>query len=263
MTGDLTGRVALVTGGSKGIGRAVSLRLAEAGADVLVAARRADAAGDVLNAIRSQGRRATFLPVDLVDCDSVNAMVQEAVARFGQVDIVVASGAGGRAFPRLFVDTDPHSFPAYFEGTIFARLYTIAAALPHLRERGYGKIVVVTTDAGRVPTPAESLIGGAAAGLIFMVRAMAREVARFGIRVNAVSTTLTRDTPPWERWMRDHEGGSSEVLDRAFEKIAKRAPFGMNEPGDVAEAVLFFASPASDQMTGATLSVNGGISYPG
>jgi 3-oxoacyl-[acyl-carrier protein] reductase len=263
MTGELAGRVALVTGGTKGIGRAVSVRLAEAGADVAVAARGAETAQPVVDEIRALGRHAEFFPVDLVDYDSVEAMTGEAVARFGHLEVVVASGAGGRAFPRLFLDTDPHSIPAYFEGTIFARLYTAAATLPHLRERGYGKVVFVTTDAGRVPTPAESLIGSAAAGVLFMVRALAREVARHGIRVNAVSTTLTKDTPPWERWTRDHQGGSTEVLDKAFEKIARRVPFGINEPRDVAEAVRFLASPASDQVTGAILSVNGGISFPG
>jgi 3-oxoacyl-[acyl-carrier protein] reductase len=260
VTPPLAGKVAIVIGGSKGIGRAASLRLAEEGADVIVGARGPEAAAEVVSEIEGMGRRAVFLPVNLTEWESVKGMLDEAVRQFGQLDVLVASGAGGGSPARPFVEIDPLTYPAYFQARVLGRLYPIGAAVPFMRGRGYGKIVVVTTDAGRVPTPAESLIGGAAASVIFMIRALGRELARFGIRVNGVSTTLTRDTPSYERFTRRESG---EVLGKAFKKIEERAPFGLNEPRDVAEAIAFYASPRSDQITGTTLSVNGGISFPG
>lgn len=258
----LAGKVALIGGGSKGIGRACALRLAGAGADVAIAARNDEAGQAVAREVRALGRRATFIQADLSDCESARAMAAAAEAEFGGIDILVVSGAGGgplvTALP--FVDIDPLHYPDYLTGQLLTRLNAVGAVLPTMRSRGYGKIVLVTTDAGRVPTPGESMFGIAAAGLMFGVRAIAREIARFGVRLNAVSITVTTDTGTWEQYQTDSV--PSEVLTRVFAKIEASAQFGVNSPLDVAEAVSFFASPASDQVSGAVLSVNGGVSFP-
>jgi 3-oxoacyl-[acyl-carrier protein] reductase len=122
--------------------------------------------------------------------------------------------------------------------------------------------VLLTTDAGRVPTPGESFIGGAAAALVFMVRALGRELARHQVRINAVAVTLTRDTPGYD-WYAAQGEDSDNVLVKAFRKLERETPFGLNTPADVANALLFLASDAAAQITGTTLSVNGGVSFAG
>jgi 3-oxoacyl-[acyl-carrier protein] reductase len=143
---------------------------------------------------------------------------------------------------------------------VFARLHAVRAALEFMVPAESGSIVLLTTDAGRTPTPGESFIGGAAAALIFMVRALGRELARHHVRINAVAITLTRDTPGYEWYA---QADPENVLVKAFQKLERETPFGLNSPRDVANAVRFLASDAAAQVTGMTLSVNGGVSFPG
>jgi len=264
MKTDLQGRVAIVTGGSEGIGKAIALRMAESGADVAIATRSAEKAAPVVQQIRAMGRKALHIPVDITQYPSCVQMVQGTLREFGRVDILVANGQPrlreARALP--FHEIDPVHYAAYFSTRLFSRLNCIRAVLDPMRERQYGKIVNVTTDAGRYPTPSESLIGAAAAGLVLATKTLAREFSRWRIRVNTVSTTLTADTPAYEHFVKIRESG--EVIAKAFKKIEERAPTGrLNLPDDIAWAVVYLASPESDQITGMTLSVNGGISFPG
>ena len=264
MKTNLQGRVAIVTGGSEGIGKAAALLMAASGADVAIATRDAEKAGLVVRQIQAMGRRAAHAPVDITSYASCQEMVQKVIKDFGKVDIMVANGSPRwkHTRPLPFAETDPASYEDYIRMRLISRLYCIRAVLDHMREREYGKIVNVTTDAGRHPTPSESLIGAAAAGLIMATKTLAREFSRWRIRVNTVSTTLTADIPAYENFVRIRESG--EVIAKAFKKIEERVPLGrLNLPDDVAYAILYLASPESDQITGMTLSVNGGISYPG
>jgi 3-oxoacyl-[acyl-carrier protein] reductase len=257
----LAGRIALVGGGSRGIGRAAALRLARAGADVAVAARHQEAGLAVAQEIRALGRRSLFIRADLADYDSAEVMAGTVVEEYGGIDILVVSGGGGGAGEALlFAETDPRTFPDYLVGQLLTRLNAIAAVLPSMRARGYGKIVVVTTDAGRVPTTGEALFGGAAAALMFIVRAAGRELSRDGLRLNAVAITVTQDTGTWESYLTGDVPGP--IMARVFRRIEDASAFGLNTPSDVAEAIYFLASPGSDQISGATISVNGGVSFP-
>jgi 3-oxoacyl-[acyl-carrier protein] reductase len=138
----------------------------------------------------------------------------------------------------------------------FSRLYIIHALLDQMRKQAYGKIVIVTTDAGRVPTPRETMIGSAAAGLVMATKVMAGEFARWQIRVNCLSMTLIKDTPALKEVM------ASEAR-HVFQKAIDRARLGIPTAEEVAEAALFLASPQSDKITGQILSINGGLSFPG
>ena len=129
-------------------------------------------------------------------------------------------------------------------------------------ERQTGSIINITTDAGRTPTPAQTILGSASAGLIFFSRALAKEVARKKVRVNTLAVTLTKDTPPWEAYQERVQAGSQDVLVKAFRKIEEQTPFGLTEPLDIAQAALFLASDESKQISGSIISVNGGISFP-
>jgi 3-oxoacyl-[acyl-carrier protein] reductase len=148
------------------------------------------------------------------------------------------------------------------ESRLAPRLNALHAAVPQMRSQGFGKIVLLTTDAARTPTPSESMIGAAGASVMFLTRALAKELAGYGIRINAVATTITSGTPPYDAFLAAREAGSGEVIVKAFEKAHAKAQFRINTPDDLAAYVLYLASPAADQVSGSTLSINGGLSFP-
>jgi 3-oxoacyl-[acyl-carrier protein] reductase len=259
---DLRGKVALVTGGTAGIGREAVLALARDGADVGILARDPEPALALVEQIEAMGQRAIALPADLTQYDEVRTAVEMTVEDLGGLDILVASGGAGLHTPaRPFHEIDPAMYPNYVMTHLYSRLHAIRAALDVMVPAESGSIVLLTTDAGRTPTPGESFIGGAAAAMIFMVRALGRELARHHVRINAVAITLTRDTPGYD-WYQS-QLHTDNVLVRAFQKLEREVPLGLNSPEDVVNAILFLASGAAAQVTGATLSVNGGISFPG
>jgi len=256
---NLKDKVALVTGSSKGIGRAIALRFAENGADVIVNGRNEGPASEVVDQIKGLGRRAYFSKANIYDYEQVKQMVGQAAEEFGGIDIMVANGGAAGPPPQPFHQIDPDSYIRCIKSHLFTRLYCIRAAIDHMMERQGGKIIAITTDAGRIPTRGESLIGGGAAALVLMTKAIAQETARSRIRVNTICTTVTRDTPGWEVAMSD----DSTRLFELFQKAIERFPLGVNEPDDVAQLALYLASDDSDQITGQIFSVNGGLSFPG
>lgn len=260
MLADLSGQVALITGGSRGVGREIALLFAAHGADVAVNAMNPGPAGEVVAEIERLGRRAAFVRGDVMDYPQVERFTAEAIERLGQVDILVASGGprGRRGWDaRPFHETDPAVYSEFMVSRFLSRLYCVRAVVEHMRQREGGRIILVTTDAGRVPTPGQALGGAAGAGLIQAMKVMAREFARWRIRVNALALTITRDTPGYEDSMA--RGDFNRAL---FQKAEQRIPFGPNLPRHVADAALFLASDASSQITGQVLSVNGGLSIP-
>jgi 2-hydroxycyclohexanecarboxyl-CoA dehydrogenase len=256
---DLSDKVALVTGSSKGIGRAIAVRFAENGASVVINARNSGPALEVVKDVRAMGHEAHFEPADLYNYDDVRRMLDSVVQRFGHIDIVVANGAAAGPPPQPFHEIDPKSYGDCVASHLFTRLYIVRAALNHMMARKSGKIIIVTTDAGRTPTRGESLIGGAAAAVVLMTKALAMELARCKIRINAICTTVTKDTPGYEKAM----AAQGTDLEKLFKKAEERMPFGMNKPEDIAQLALFLASKDSDQITGQIFSISGGLSFPG
>ena len=256
------GKTALVAGGSVGIGLAIARGLATRGARVAIVTRNQDKGEAAAAQLRAAGGDARWFEGDFLDATSMQLAAASVRAALGIVDILVVTGGPDRPRPKLFMDTDPADYMALFANKCANRLIALRAVAPQMIERGKGKVVFLTTDAGRVPTPGESIVGTAAAGLMFATRAVARELSRHGIRINTVSATLTRNTAAWDKFERALANDSDEALVRAFRKIEARSPFGLNEPADVAELALFLASDASDQISGATISVNGGLSFP-
>lgn len=256
MKTNLEGRVALVTGGTSGVGKATAFKLAESGADVVISGRNHEAGMKIVSEIKAMGRRATFQECELSNYDSVKEMADRAVAEMGKVDILIANGGATVQYAKFFHDLDPNDYDGCMNTQQSARLYPIRALLDQMREQNYGKIVIVTSDAGRIATPRESLIGAAAAGLVMMNKALANEFARWQIRVNALCLTLIQDTPAFEAVM-------NTEASHVFQKAIDRAKLGLPTPEDVAEAALFLASPESDRITGQTISINGGLSFAG
>jgi hypothetical protein len=144
-------------------------------------------------------------------------------------------------------------------GNVTENLYAVRAVLDHMMARQSGKIIIVTTDAGRMPTKGESLIGGAAAAVVLMTKALAMELARTKIHINTICTTVTKDTPGYEKATSMQGTRIADI----FKKAEERMPFGMNKPDDIAQLALFLASKDSNQITGQIFSISGGLSFPG
>jgi len=259
----LQDQIALVTGATAYIGRAVASELARRGATVVVNGRSAARGAAVVEEIQAAGGRAEFECADLTERAAVQAMVERIVQRHGRLDVLVASGAGASsdslAF-KLFLEMEGSDFETYIRSHWLTRAYAIQAAAKAMRGRRRGKIVAIGTDAGRVATVGESFIGGATGGMMQMCRVLARELGRDGIRINAVAMSYIWDAEP--RW-----GGGSAALAGAhgqgmIDNLRKRMLFPVH-CADIAQAAAFFAGPESDAITGQTLSVNGGLSTPG
>lgn len=262
MITDMAGRTAVVIGGTKGIGRATVRKLAECGADVVFQGRDHEAAAALVEELGARPGRRIFVESDLTTFEGIEKAVAEAKERFGKIDVVVGSGGPNTPRPKLFVDMEPEEGIATIESRLMPRLNLMHAAVRHMRGQGYGKIVLVTTDAARIPTPSESMIGAAGAAIIFLTRALAVELASLGIRVNSVATTLTTGTPGHDRFLAAREAGSQEVIVKAFTKAEQKVKFRLNRAEDLAEYILFLSSPDSDQISGSTVSINGGLSFP-
>ncbi len=254
---NLAGKSALVVGGAAGIGKAIAVKLGQCGADVVVADLNVDGATQVATEIQALGRRSIALKCDLMDYNSVKEMTDRAASEMGKIDICIASGGTSAKHAKFFHETDPLvDFAECMKIQQYPRLYIVRAVVDHMKKQNYGKILMITTDAGRVPTPRESLIGAAAAGLVLATKVMANEFLRWNIRINLLCMTLVADTPA----LRDVMNSPAKHV---FEKVYKRVPWGIPTAEDIAEAALFFSSPETDKITGQILSINSGLSYPG
>jgi 3-oxoacyl-[acyl-carrier protein] reductase len=243
---DLSGRIALVTGASRSIGRAIALELASAGADILVGYHSAAAAADsVVGQITDMGRRAISIAGDLGDPGTAGRLVYGCVAEFGGLDIVVNNA--GVTYNGPSVDMDDTEWDRVMNANLNAPFRLIRAALPHLASSQSGRIINISSVSGQSGTAGAAAYSASKAGLIGLTRAIAREVAGDGITVNAIApgwvdTDMTRDFP-------------AEVLDRA----ARETPIGrLGTVREIATVAAFLASDAASYITGATISVNGG-----
>ncbi|HUZ87872.1 MAG TPA: SDR family NAD(P)-dependent oxidoreductase [Candidatus Baltobacterales bacterium] len=241
-------RVAIVTGAASGIGRATALQLASDGAIVVVADIDLPGAEEVAAEIRKSGQ-AMAQRVDVTDAAEARSMATETLKAFGRIDILVSNAGWDRAGP--FIESDEDLWDKVIAINYRGHLATTHAVLPSMIERGWGRIVTVASDAGRVGSTGEVVYSGAKGAVIAFTKGLAREVARHGINVNCVAPGLT-DTP--------FLAGMPEKLMAA---IIRSIPLGrVGRPDEVARAIAFFASPDADYITGQTLSVNGGLNMP-
>lgn len=258
----IEGRCAVVLGGTSGIGLASARLLAEEGASVVVQGRDPVAGEEVARRIRNSGATALFAEADIYDYSSVDNVLARCEECFGGLDIVVASGGQFYPPPQEFVSIAPEQLESVISSRLFHRLNAVHAAAVRMRRHHYGKIITLSTEAGRTPTPLEAVIGAGSAAVSFLVRSAARELAPEGIRLNNVSVTLTTGTPSHERHLERIRNQESRGLAGVFTKLEKRTAFGLCSPADIAPSVAFLASPLTDKITGATVSINGGSSYP-
>lgn len=252
----LAGDVALITGGTAGIGLAIARAYLAAGATVVINGR--DARRGAAALAKLSHPRAFFEGGDCGNPGEAEAVVTRTARAHGRISILVASGGAAETSPGLFETLTNEAFTEVYRTQFLNRVFPIRAALPWMKEHG-GSILIVGTDAGRHATVGEALHGGMGAAKIMLTKTLAREFARWNIRVNGLALTITTDTDAFDKAM-----GREDWVTQLFMKAVKRFPMGRPPNADeVADVATFLASPQSRQVTGQTLSVNGGLSFAG
>ena len=247
---DLSGRVAIVTGAGKGIGAGCALGLAEAGADVALAARTASDLDAVAERITALGRRAIAVPTDVTDADQLQALVTRTVDELGRVDILV-NNAGGWD-PRPVMATSPRNVEAAFKFNVLAAFTLTQLCVPHMVETGGGSVVNISSRAASMVQPCFVAYATAKAALSMMTRAMAPELAPT-VRVNAIEVGGV-ETAALEHVLTD------DSVRRQLEEGTPMQRIG--QPEDIAAAVLYLASDAASWVTGKIFEVDGGVESP-
>jgi 7-alpha-hydroxysteroid dehydrogenase len=247
---DLTDRTAIVTGAGKGIGAGCAVALAEAGADVVLAARTASDLDAVAEQVRAIGRRAVAVPTDVTDADQLAALVTRAHDELGRVDVLV-NNAGGWD-PRPIMATSPRNVEAAFKFNVVAAYTLTQLCVPHMVEAGAGSVVNISSRAASMVQPCFVAYATAKAALSMMTRAMAPELAPL-VRVNAIEVGGV-ETAALAHVLTD---------DSIRHRLESNTPMQrIGRPDDIAAAVLYLASDAAGWVTGKVFEVDGGVESP-
>jgi len=249
MIDDLQGKCALVTGASRGIGRAIAVGLARAGVDVAVNARSSEGLAETVAEIEALGRKAVVVPADVTDRDAVMAMAAEAIDALGRLDVVV-NNAGGTSFMVPFTDMRFAGWDKVMALNVSSVVHVCQAVGPHLLERGSGSVINVASVAGLGGTPGLSPYGASKAALISLTRSLAMEWAHAGVRVNALCPG----------WTATDLNATVRADPTVAAKMVETVP--MQRWGAAEEMVgpaLFLASDASSYVTGQAIVVDGGL----
>lgn len=246
----LADKATIVTGGASGIGRAIAEACAREGARVAVVDLNAAGARDTVAAIEKAGGTAAAHGVDITDVAAVDRMVDDVAARWGGVHVLV--NCAGWDHPMKFVDTTPEFWEKILAINLKGPIACMRAALRTMIAQDYGKIVTISSDAGRVGSTGEAVYSAAKGGLIALTKTVAREVARHHINVNCICPGPS-DTPLF----RNEFAAASPKLAESLKRVIPWGRLGV--PEDIAPAVVFLASDDAGFITGQTLSVSGGL----
>jgi 3-oxoacyl-[acyl-carrier protein] reductase len=253
-SGSLAGRVALVTGGSRGVGAATSKLLAARGANVIVNYfKNKDAADKVVEEINKEAREtegyAIAIQADVREQMQIEHIVKEAIQRYGHIDILVNNSMVGRYFLKPFLETTWDDFTEKFTDEIKSAYEVARAVLPYMVKQNYGRIIYVATGSAKYPNPPGAItFGTAKAGLVTFAKYIAQEFGRKGITANIVSPGLIET---------DQNAHFPAEIKQHYASLTTIGRTG--KPEDVANVIAFFASDESEYMTGTYAPVDGGL----
>jgi NAD(P)-dependent dehydrogenase (short-subunit alcohol dehydrogenase family) len=254
----LEGKVATVTMSTGGIGLEVARQLGQAGARAVIVNGRSEAkAAATLAELRAAAPETdyVFVMADVSDPPSQKALFDAAEAQFGGVDILVHAGrspnpTGG---VKPFLELAPEKFEGSAQGYFLSLIYACHYAAPQMVRRGGGAILAILSDAAKIPTAGEAVVGGALAGAAMFIRTLAKEMARHQVRANALTPSLVRETQAYDNVM------AQEFSRKIFEKAERRAALGLPTPRDIAPLAVFLCGPLSAHLTGQVVTINGGL----
>jgi NAD(P)-dependent dehydrogenase (short-subunit alcohol dehydrogenase family) len=243
---DLTGRTAIVTGGTRGIGLAIAEGLVGVGANVVVASRKPDACETTAERLQTLGGGAIGVATHLGDIDAINALVEAAAGQFGGIDIVINNAAN--PLTQTLGEITPEAWEKSFGVNLRGPVFLVEAALPYLRESKHAAVLNVVSAGAFIFSPLVSMYSAAKAAMVSFTRSMAAEFASAGIRVNAlapgsVDTDMVRNNPP--------EFIKAMAASSLLQRIA--------QPDEMVPAALLLVSDAGSFITGQTLIVDGGM----
>ena len=247
----LSGKSAIVTGGAQGIGRAIALRLAKDGANIALLDLNQDTARATAAEIEKLGVGALALACDATAYEQVKSAVSQARQTWGSIDILINNAGIDRA--QRFVDTDPKLWDLIINVNYRSFLIASHVCIPYMIDQKGGNIVSLGSDAGRIGNPGEVLYCGTKAAIMASSKALAKELARYNIRVNAVSPGPVKT----DLWDKLHEGEKGQ---KVTEAVIRAIPLRrLGTPEDVADVVAFFVGDDSRYLTGQVLSIDGGL----
>ena len=246
---DLTGKVAVITGSSRGIGRASAELLARLGAKVVISSRKAEACEEVAQAIRKAGGDAHVIPCNISRREEVEALVDGATRHFGRIDILVCNAAVNPYYGPL-LDIKDEAFDKIMNANVKSNLWLCALAIPQMAERGKGSVVIISSIGGLRGSTVIGAYGISKAADFALCRSLAGEWGPKGVRVNCVAPGLVKTDFARALWE------DQERLRRRCETTPLRR---IGEPDEIAGAVAYLGSDASSFMTGQTIVVDGGV----
>jgi 3-oxoacyl-[acyl-carrier protein] reductase len=245
--GLLKGRVALITGSSRGIGRAIAIRMAQEGADVVINyVSNEEAASEVMSQVTRMGQRAAALRADVSREEDVRSMIEKAVRTMGKLHIVVNNAQIHRG--RLIHKLPLEEWGRVLHSGLYGAFHVCRVAVPYMVEQKWGRIINMTSFVGLRGWPGDTAYGSVKAGLIGFTKSLARELASKGITVNAVAPGFIRTDM------------TAKLTDKSRKMMECMIPLGRpGEPEEVAEVVTFLATPKANYITGSIYCVDGGL----
>ena len=249
MTTEMQGKVALVTGSARGVGREIVRHLAKAGAKVAINYRSAAAEADALvKEIRAAKGDAIAVAGDVSKFSDATTMVEAVVSQWGRIDVLVNNA--GLVIPRKFLETTEQDWQSQIGVGLYGVIHTCLAALPHMARQGSGRVISLCGDSARVGEASLSVTAASRGGVISLTKSLAKEMGRHNITANVISLGLINTDHTDPVWLETNK-----------EKILRNyAIRRIGEPADVAPLVAFLASDQAGWITGQVMSVNGGFS---